>query len=260
MKKPIHSSENPLKYSLTTRFKDRHFIKMLSPIKNKKILDIGCGIGYLSGILNEQGAEVVGIDLELSALKYSAQTLPGLFAFASAEVLPFPENEFDAIIIADVIEHLPNPGKALQEIHRVGKSGARIVVSTPNLKGPLTGTWALSMLHSEQDGHMADYREGYTAESLSELMNSRKIIPVQVSVTNPLISQLFLSMVKLGYRSVKSDYQSQSELISLNRNWKFEFYKRTIFPVGYFLGRMEERLLRNLIEGHCLIVCGTIDK
>lgn len=253
--------ENPLKYSLTVRFKDRHILNLLQPIVGKNVLDIGCGIGYLSSLFSSQGAKVFGVDVEPTAIEFCKKYVSGQFQESSAYNLPFGNDTFDYIVLADVIEHLENPGKALKEIVRVGKNGSQLVVSTPHLKGWLSGTWVLSLLHEEEDKHMADHEGGgYSVGSLSELMKNHSINPNTIRITNPYISQLFIGLTKLGYKTGKKRYSSQSELISISISWKFKLYKYTIFPLAYTLGRLEEKLLGNIIPGHCLIIRGSIRK
>ena len=114
--------DNPLKYSLTTRFKDRHILRLLAPRAGERVLDVGCGIGYLSGLAREAGARVYGVDMSPDALK-SGIDMVGRQAFscASADRLPFPDGVFDKVMFADVIEHVPDDAAALSEIRRVCK-------------------------------------------------------------------------------------------------------------------------------------------
>jgi len=251
---------NPMRYSLTTRFKDRHIMNMMKPLLNKKVLDVGSGIGYLSEMVNNHNGMAYGVDIEPDAINYCKKNIDGQFEFGSAYKLPYDDNYFDYIILADVIEHIEHPTKVLDEIKRVAKNKAEVIISTPNLKGWLTGTWVLSMLHEEEDENMVDHEDGYTREGLEKLLNQNNIIPNEIKITNPLISQLFIGLIKLGYKSEKNTYTSQYQLIDLLDNWKFQIYKYTLFPVGLFLGRVEESLLGNLIPGHCLIIKGIINK
>jgi len=252
--------ENPLKFSLTTRFKDRYFVKLLSPLAGKHLLDIGCGIGYLSGLMASHGAKVCSVDIDFSAVAYSASMVVGQFSVASATALPFSSNTFDCVTFADVIEHLPVPEEALSEIYRVAKPGASVIISTPHLKGWLTGTWVTSMLHEENAGPMADHREGYNANDLSILMDNCGIMPRDVRYTNPFVSQLVLGFVKLGYRVTNATYTTQCELIDISQSWRFQLYRSMVFPVVYAAGRIEEAVLGRWVPGHCLIVRGTVTK
>lgn len=256
----VSAAANPLKFSLTTRFKDRHFVRLLSPLRGKRLLDVGCGIGYLSTVMANHGAEVFGIDIDFSAVAYSASRAVGQFAVGSVTALPFASSTFNCVILADVIEHLPDPEKALWEIHRVGTPGASVIISTPHLDGWLTGTWVTTTLHGDKDEHMADHRKGYTANGLCTLMTTCRIEPRDILCTNPFISQLFLGFVKLGYLLTTSTYTSQVELINVSRTWRFWLYRFMFFPLAYAAGRLEEAVFGRWIPGHCLIVRGLVAK
>jgi SAM-dependent methyltransferase len=108
------------------------------------VLDVGCSYGdhlfMLNGVLGKpDGVEMVGVDLFEPAIRRAnvfAHAVPGFSncRFAVADVsagLPFEDDTFDAINVADVLEHLVHPGSALRELRRVAKPGATIVISTP---------------------------------------------------------------------------------------------------------------------------------
>ena len=108
------------------------------------VLDVGCSYGnhlfMLNGALGKPlGVEMIGVDLFEPAIRRAnvfAQAIPGFSncRFEVADVsagLPFEDDAFDAINLADVLEHLVDPGSALHELRRVAKPGATIVISTP---------------------------------------------------------------------------------------------------------------------------------
>jgi len=252
--------ENPLKYSLTTRFKDSRIFGLLEIAPGERLLDVGCGIGYLCELGREAGALVYGMDKSRQALHYAAATVEGKFAAASAEGLPFRSNSFDKIIFADVIEHVPDDQKVLREIVRVARPGARIVISTPALEGVFTRTWLKTLLHGEEDEFQKNYREGYTADSLAALMRDCHIGDSEVVYTNFFLSEIFLGLTKISYALKKKSYNSQADLVDLSASVPFRIYKSLLFPVFLSLGRLEEWLVRRWVKGHCLIVGGTINK
>jgi SAM-dependent methyltransferase len=84
------------------------------------VLDVGCRTGELREHLPEDG-RYVGLDL-----------LPPADVIASAEEpLPFDDDSFESVVLADVLEHLNDPHKALDEALRVGRQS--VVVLLPNL-------------------------------------------------------------------------------------------------------------------------------
>ena len=109
--------------------------KIFNPIslREKKFLDIGCGLGFFSLRAGKLGANVYGIDIGSNLIKICKKRYPkGKFSVASAERIPFKDNSFDIILCTEVIEHVNNQQKVIDEIFRVLKQGGHLVITTPN--------------------------------------------------------------------------------------------------------------------------------
>lgn len=103
--------------------------------QSKIILDLGCGEGYGGRMLARAARRVVGADYSFSAVAHARQkyATPNLdFVVCDAQALPFRADCFEATTSFEVIEHLPEPGKFLNEIKRV--CAGTILISTPNRK------------------------------------------------------------------------------------------------------------------------------
>jgi SAM-dependent methyltransferase len=95
-----------------------------------RVLDVATGPGYAAERAAERGARVVGIDLAAGMLELARQRLAGVELLrADAEQLPFDDASFDAVIGGFVINHLPDPQRALAEAARVLVSGGRVAFS-----------------------------------------------------------------------------------------------------------------------------------
>ncbi|MBN2100305.1 class I SAM-dependent methyltransferase [Candidatus Dojkabacteria bacterium] len=114
------------------------FIKK-SDVKNKNILDIGCGFGWFEAEADRRGAskissiEVTEKDLE-TARKYLTDHKFRLQA-GSALDLPYSNEEFDTVVAWEVLEHLPRgtEQKMFTEVNRVLKGKSVFYLSTPRL-------------------------------------------------------------------------------------------------------------------------------
>ncbi|AEF96951.1 class I SAM-dependent methyltransferase [Methanotorris igneus] len=123
--------------------KDKKVVKnaLKEILKRKmKILDVGCGTGFLSLILAELGHEVVGIDLSEGMLNKAREKAKNLgldieFMVGDAENLPFEDNTFDAIVERHILWTLPNPKKAIKEWMRVLKDGGKIILIESESRG-----------------------------------------------------------------------------------------------------------------------------
>jgi SAM-dependent methyltransferase len=82
-------------------------------LAGKKILEVGSGRGYLQDIVHDY----TGLDLSPSVARFYHKP----FVVGSATDMPFPESSFDALWTVWVLEHIPEPEKALTEMRRVLK-------------------------------------------------------------------------------------------------------------------------------------------
>ena len=99
----------------------------------KRVLDVGCGNGYVLSRYAREGADTYGIDLTetavgLSRRRFELSRLEGRFVVGSAEDLPFPSDAFDAVCSMGVLHHTPDTPRAVREIHRVLEPGGRLIV------------------------------------------------------------------------------------------------------------------------------------
>ena len=101
--------------------------------RDKKVLEIGIGLGADHQRFAEAGADLFGIDLTARAAEHARQrfaafALPCRVAVGDAEDLPFPDGCFDLVYAWGVIHHSPDTARAAQEIRRVLRRGGRFRV------------------------------------------------------------------------------------------------------------------------------------
>ncbi|MCI5058783.1 MAG: class I SAM-dependent methyltransferase [Flavobacteriales bacterium] len=101
-------------------------------LKGKKILDAGCGTGWFSKGASDRGADVTSMDLGEGLLKQVEKKCKSTRVVGSILEMPFEDNSFDVVVSSEVIEHIPEPLKAIDEIYRVLKPGGIVILSTPN--------------------------------------------------------------------------------------------------------------------------------
>jgi ubiquinone/menaquinone biosynthesis C-methylase UbiE len=107
--------------------------------KGSDILDVGCGDGYGSYLLNKAGYGVTGVDLSVEMITHAKKTAPQreiVYQKADVNDLPFPTNSFDALMAINVLEWTENPFHALKEMIRVTKEGGFLCVG---ILGPTAG-------------------------------------------------------------------------------------------------------------------------
>jgi len=99
-----------------------------------KILDVGCGKGFLLYEFTQvlPGLEVRGIDISEYAIEHAKEEIKALLSIANAKELPFEDKSFDLVISINTVHNLYcyDLEKALKEIERVGKKNKYIVVES----------------------------------------------------------------------------------------------------------------------------------
>jgi 2-polyprenyl-3-methyl-5-hydroxy-6-metoxy-1,4-benzoquinol methylase len=102
-------------------------------LKNKKVIEVGCGLGIYSLKMSQKGAVVTGIDVGERLIKISRKKVRnGKFVVGSALDIPFRKDKYDITLCTEVIEHTENPERAISELFRVTKPGGYIILTTPN--------------------------------------------------------------------------------------------------------------------------------
>lgn len=127
-----HSSSNPVQRKLIDRF---HHVVLgkIGELAPTTFLDAGCGEGFVSSLLVEHfpGLEVSGFDFNPSSVTLAQERNPTVDCrVASIYEIPWGDNTFDAIGCFEVLEHVHEPTRALQELARV--SNQYLVLSVPH--------------------------------------------------------------------------------------------------------------------------------
>ena len=96
-----------------------------------KVFEIGVGLGaYLSRLAND-AEQAIGLDVELERSRAAHQHVDQVLC-GVGEFLPFPENSFDLILSNEVLEHVQDDFKSVQEMVRTLKPGGRMILFCPN--------------------------------------------------------------------------------------------------------------------------------
>ncbi|HEY6933859.1 MAG TPA: methyltransferase domain-containing protein [Marmoricola sp.] len=144
-----------------------------------RVLDMGCGAGRHAFEMYRRGADVVAFDqdadelagvLELfGAMKEAGEVPAGAEADikqGDALALPFADGEFDRVVAAEVLEHIPDDTTAIAELVRVLRPGGTMAVTVPRWL-PERVCWALSAeYHEVEGGHVRIYTPRELIEKL----------------------------------------------------------------------------------------------
>ena len=149
-------------------------------IPESKILDAGCGIGLNAFLAARKGHIVTGIDndsekIVLAKKMLSRSNYPNV-SFLKNDVtkLQFTNKSFDCVICIEVLEHIKNDRKAIQEISKILNEDGLLIVSVP-------GIGVISRLNQHHKHHV---REGYSLPELKKKLGEadlriKKVVKIE---------------------------------------------------------------------------------
>jgi ubiquinone/menaquinone biosynthesis C-methylase UbiE len=127
-----HTTKNPISRFFLANFTNL-LLEQVKKLKPDSILDVGAGEGFTLEMFrkNKIGKKIEGIEYMDDAFILAKQLHPKVsIKKGNIYELPYKRDSFDIVVCTEVLEHLDDPGKALQELKRVTKK--YLVVSVPN--------------------------------------------------------------------------------------------------------------------------------
>lgn len=127
-----YTSKNLIKKFLIKRFQKK-LLSLVESTQAKRVLDIGCGEGYLLCFLDThiKNWQLDAIDINEEALcKAKEKVLSANLSVQDIYNCSYPDGVFDLVICSEVLEHLKNPERVLKEINRLTKRWA--ILSVPH--------------------------------------------------------------------------------------------------------------------------------
>jgi SAM-dependent methyltransferase len=175
-----------------------------------RVLDAGCGGGrHLSEAFRYRGVSVVGIDYSrtdstkarntLRLMEHEGEDGDGAWEVFVGDVtsLPFKNESFDLVICSEVLEHIPDHKKAVQEIIRVLKPGKILAVSVPR-HFPESICWMLSeAYHNEPGGHIRIYKK----KEIIDLLESSGVKCISTGWAHALHSPYWWLKCLVGHKN-----------------------------------------------------------
>jgi len=109
-------------------------ITLSKATKNQKIVDIGAGPGSLINLLLKKGIHsdnIYALDFNKNIISLKKKYKKVHFQIADLQKTDYPSSQFDIVFCLDVLEHIKNINPAINEIKRIAKDGAMLIVSIP---------------------------------------------------------------------------------------------------------------------------------
>jgi len=142
-------------------------LKLINKYAEKgKILDIGTAGGSFLHVAEEEGWEVHGIEPnrwmgEWGKKHYGIDIKPGTIFDHK-----YPDNYFDAVSLWDVLEHVPDPKKTLNECNRILKEGGVLIVNYPDI-----GSWLAKLMRRRWIFLLSVHFYYFTPKTITKMIN-----------------------------------------------------------------------------------------
>jgi 2-polyprenyl-3-methyl-5-hydroxy-6-metoxy-1,4-benzoquinol methylase len=98
-----------------------------------RLLEVGCACGFLLVAAREKGFEVRGVEMSVWASDYARRAFGLEVTTGRLETLDLPAAGCDVVVLADVIEHLPDPRDTVRRVRELLRPGGRLLVLTPDI-------------------------------------------------------------------------------------------------------------------------------
>ena len=110
----------------------------LFSLKEKELLELGCGTGHWTAFFEEKGFDVIGIDISCEMMeKAASKGLKAKFHVGDAERLPFFDESIENVASITMLEFVKNQEVVIQEIYRVLKPGGYAIFGLLGDKSPI---------------------------------------------------------------------------------------------------------------------------
>lgn len=169
--------------------------RIVGTVAGLRVLDIGCGTGFVTAALERAGMDAWGIDMHRAALGHARSRVRGPLFSNDATTLPF-FRDFDLASLFDVIEHLDDDAGAIQQAATILKPRGCVVVTVP-------AGQHLWTRYDEVIGH----KRRYDRQSLTGVLRKAGLETLYVGYFSclPLLAQIAHRWIAPGMRSTSSD-------------------------------------------------------
>lgn len=179
--------------------------KFIDSTTNAKVLEFGCGTGYvLKGLSEFKNLKLYGAELNLEGLRYAKKRLPEVeFIQLDMRASPF-ESEFDVVCAFDVLEHIDDDELIIKNVYKTLKTNGFFFISVPQ------HMW----LWSTQDETAYHKRRYSRKEMITKLTEAGFSIEFQTSFVFTLLPIMFLSRFRRKKKPTEKEIKySYDELI-----------------------------------------------
>jgi SAM-dependent methyltransferase len=141
-------------------------------VRPGSLCDLGCWVGFLVSEAERRGWDASGVEPSGFAAEFGRERLGVEVRTGTIESAELPEAAYDAVVMGDVIEHLPSPGGALERVHRSLRPGGVLYLALPD-----AGSRVAQALGARWWSVLPTHVQYFTQRSLSRLLDRHGFTP-----------------------------------------------------------------------------------
>jgi len=241
------------KKSVLKQEKFQYLTEFCANFTNKRCLDLGSDNGIVSYLFRQAGGSWASADIEEDAV-LSIRNLVGTDVHhIDGKSTPFKDEEFNLIVIVDLLEHIVEDQQFLAELNRILKKGGNLVINVPNIK-----KWSIILparnllgLTDDQHGHV---RPGYSYKQLEKMLPD--YIIEKTTTYSKFFTELIDICISLPFKLLKKGKDSKKGVLVTEREMKkhkklFVIYN-ILYPFLWLFSKLD--LLLAPLAGYRLIL------
>ena len=161
-----------------------------------RVLEVGCGAGATTRSMIGARPDLVihGCDLSRTAIRTAQAFSGGIpYVVASATALPYQDASFHAVVFYDVLEHIPDADRSLEEIFRVLRPGGLLAATVPVEGQPGTFEWLRWKLgwHADLKAYAKGHVQRFTYRGLRAMLRRHGLRPVRWQYSFHILGQIW---------------------------------------------------------------------
>jgi SAM-dependent methyltransferase len=150
------------------RFFDGRLRRIERLTRRGRILEVGCGLGYLLDAARRRGWSVVGLEVSEFAAAYAQREFGLDVRRQTLEAAGLPDEGFDAVVMRDLLEHTRDPRATLMHARRVLRDGGVLALSVPSFASLNARLGGLRWRHLRPAQHLWHFTPECVARLLRE--------------------------------------------------------------------------------------------
>jgi SAM-dependent methyltransferase len=228
---------------------------LLGPTAGLRCLDLGSDNGVVSLLLRRRGGDWASGDMTEESVASIRELVGSDVHRVAGERLPFPDDEFDRVVVVDMLEHVADDRAFVDELARVLKPGGRLVVNTPHQKDTALRRLRHRLgLTDERHGHV---RPGYTLSALRALLEPRFVLDAHRTYSR-FFTETVDTAIQLGLSGTGKKGSAKGMVVTgadLRRHRKLFSAYSAAYPAIWAVSKLD--LVLPWTSGYMLIAAAT---